>query len=131
MIMASRTATEDIQIASAFRELLDSPEFLGEAELPLVWPSRVASNTAGLELLNIREVAARLSVHENTVRNWIQKGFLRAARLPGSGYRRVPVVEVERLRQGAYGNLAPMNTGPVIETPADLHFDIVHTDQNE
>src|SRR5438067_753366 len=127
MIMASRSRTEDIQIPSAFRELLDSNAFSGDAELPLVWPSRVASEATGLALLNIREVAARLGVHENTVRNWIQKGFLRAARLPGSGYRRVPLVEVERLRRGAYANLAPMRMGPVIETPPDLHFDIVHT----
>ncbi|MGZ4308843.1 MAG: PxKF domain-containing protein [Gaiellaceae bacterium] len=48
--------------------------------------------------LNVREAARVLGVHENTVRNWEARGLLRAARLPGSGYRRFAVEEVERLR---------------------------------
>lgn len=48
--------------------------------------------------VNIREAARLLGVHENTIRNWIRSGHLRAVVLPGpSGYRRVPVVEIARL----------------------------------
>ena len=35
-------------------------------------------------LVNVREAAARLGVHENTIRNWEAKGILRAIHLPGS-----------------------------------------------
>jgi excisionase family DNA binding protein len=43
--------------------------------------------------LNVRETATRLGVHENTVRNWEEKGLLRAVKLPGSGYRRFDEAE--------------------------------------
>ena len=62
--------------------------------------------------LNVRETARRLGVHENTVRNWEKRGLLRAIRLPGSGYRRFRVEDVERLRQEMLTQLAPADTGP-------------------
>jgi excisionase family DNA binding protein len=43
--------------------------------------------------LTIRDSARALGVHENTIRNWINKGLLKAQRLP-SGVRRVPRSEV-------------------------------------
>ena len=46
--------------------------------------------------VSIRQAAAELGVHENTVRNWIDRGYLRAYRLP-SGHRRLPEAEVNRL----------------------------------
>jgi excisionase family DNA binding protein len=58
----------------------------------------VASRKLGKGWLNVREAARILGVHENTVRNWEARGLLRAVRLPGSGYRRFAVEEVERLR---------------------------------
>ncbi|MGA2013211.1 MAG: MerR family transcriptional regulator [Solirubrobacteraceae bacterium] len=64
--------------------------------------------------LNVRETAARLGVHENTVRNWEEKGLLRAVKLPGSGYRRFDAAEVERMRDEMLTNLAPAVEGPVI-----------------
>lgn len=65
--------------------------------------------------LNVRETAARLGVHENTVRNWEDKGLIRAVRLPGSGYRRFDAAEVERMREEMLTNLAPAVEGPVIQ----------------
>lgn len=65
-------------------------------------------------LLNVRETAARLGVHENTIRNWEQKGLLHAVRLPGSGYRRFDAVEVTRLHDEMLSALAPATEGPVI-----------------
>jgi excisionase family DNA binding protein len=48
--------------------------------------------------LSVRETARCLGVHENTVRNWEERGVIRAIKLPGSGYRRFDVAEVERLQ---------------------------------
>lgn len=46
--------------------------------------------------LTIRDSARALGVHENTIRNWINKGLLNAQRLP-SGVRRVPRSEVLKM----------------------------------
>jgi excisionase family DNA binding protein len=78
--------------------------------------------------LNVRETARRLGVHENTVRNWEKRGLLRAIRLPGSGYRRFRVEDVERLRQEMLTQLAPADTGPIIEPRRHVRGRIVHDD---
>jgi excisionase family DNA binding protein len=49
----------------------------------------------------IKDAADRLGVHENTIRNWIDRNFLRAYRLP-SGVRRLPVEEVERVERDLF-----------------------------
>lgn len=67
-------------------------------------------------LLTVRETARLLGVHENTVRNWQEKGILRAARLPSSGYRRFDRDEVERLRDQIISELAPATEGPVVQS---------------
>jgi excisionase family DNA binding protein len=51
------------------------------------------------ELLNVRETARRLAVHENTIRNWARDGVLPSARVPGSRFHRFDARDVERLRQ--------------------------------
>jgi excisionase family DNA binding protein len=48
-------------------------------------------------LLNVRETARRLGVHENTVRNWSRQGLLPEARVPGSRFHRFRLSDVERL----------------------------------
>ena len=78
--------------------------------------------------LNVRETARRLGVHENTVRNWEKRGLLRAIRLPGSGYRRFRVEDVERLRQEMLTQLAPADTGPIIEPRRPVRARVVHDD---
>jgi excisionase family DNA binding protein len=60
-------------------------------------------------LIGVREAARRLNVHENTVRNWIDRGWLGAYRLP-SGVRRLDPVEVANL----IGNPRPTR-GMVVE----------------
>jgi excisionase family DNA binding protein len=67
------------------------------------------------ELLNVRDTARALGVHENTVRNWEERGIIRAVRLPGSGYRRFAVQDVERLRTEMFEQLAPAMGGPVVK----------------
>jgi hypothetical protein len=66
------------------------------------------------ELLNVRETARALGVHENTVRNWEARGLLRAVHLPVSGFRRFAVEDVERLRAEMFDQLAPATEGPVV-----------------
>lgn len=46
----------------------------------------------------IRTAARELGVHENTIRNWIDRRIIGFFRLP-SGVRRIPVTEVERLQR--------------------------------
>lgn len=51
-----------------------------------------------MEYLNVRAAARSLGVHENTIRNWCDDGTIHGVlRMPGSGYRRIQVPEVERL----------------------------------
>jgi excisionase family DNA binding protein len=50
------------------------------------------------QLLNVRETADLLGVHENTVRNWARSGVLPTARVPGSRFHRFYARDVERLR---------------------------------
>lgn len=59
------------------------------------------------DLLNVRRTAEELGVHENTVRNWEKSGLLRGIKLPGSGFRRFPREEVERMRRELLGSYAP------------------------
>ncbi len=66
------------------------------------------------ELMNVRETAEALGVHENTIRNWEARGLLRAVRLPGSGFRRFSSADVERLRHEMFEQLAPATDGPVV-----------------
>lgn len=66
------------------------------------------------ELLNVRDTARMLGVHENTIRNWEERGILRAVHLPGSGFRRFAAQDVERLRAEMFGQLAPAIEGPVV-----------------
>ncbi len=66
------------------------------------------------ELLNVRDTARALGVHENTIRNWESRGVLRAVHLPGSGFRRFAAQDVERLRAEMFEQLAPATEGPVV-----------------
>lgn len=49
--------------------------------------------------LTLKRAAQRLGVHEQTLRSWEKHGLIRMVRLPGSGYRRVPVAEIDRLQE--------------------------------
>lgn len=51
------------------------------------------------DLLNVRETARLLGVHENTVRNWVKDGSLRDSRIPGSRFHRFRRGDVERLAE--------------------------------
>lgn len=74
--------------------------------------------TAGY--FSLKQAAQRLGVHEQTLRSWEKRGLIRLARLPGSGYRRVPVAEVERL-------LREMNERPAV---SGVHLEPPSTDRH-
>lgn len=71
-------------------------------------------SSAPAEHLNVRETASRLGVHENTVRNWADRGILRPLRLPGSGYRRFDVADVDRLANEMREAAAPVEEARVV-----------------
>lgn len=48
----------------------------------------------------VAELATHLKVHVNTVRAWIQRGDLKAAKTPGN-HLRIPQSEVDRITEDA------------------------------
>lgn len=56
-----------------------------------------AVRRAGQESLRAAEAAQALGVHRNTIRNWAERGYIRALRLGPRGDVVVPKAEVERL----------------------------------
>lgn len=60
-----------------------------------------------MTLLQVRQAALVLGVHENTLRRWEEKGLLHAVRLP-SGVRRFDAREIEAVRARMYEGLPPM-----------------------
>jgi hypothetical protein len=83
------------------------------------------------ELLNVRDTARALGVHENTVRNWETRGLLRAVHLPGSGFRRFAVYDIERLRAEMFEQLAPATEGLVVSPGRKRGGRLVFGDTNE
>jgi excisionase family DNA binding protein len=53
-------------------------------------------------LMQVRQAAEQLGIHENTLRRWEQAGWVNAVRLP-SGVRRFRQEDIERLREQIYG----------------------------
>lgn len=80
-------------------------------------------STASTQHLNVRETAGRLGVHENTVRNWSDRGILRPLRLPGSGYRRFDVAEVDRLAREMREAAAPVEETRDVRPTSDRALD--------
>jgi excisionase family DNA binding protein len=77
-------------------------------------------------LMTTTAAAVELGVHANTLRNWEEKGLIRAARLPGSGFRRYSREEVERLRHAMFNHLTSTTSDDAIETP--LPGETIHGD---
>ena len=67
---------------------------------------------ATTEFMNVRDAARELQVHENTVRNWEQRGLLQAIRLPGSNFRRFSREDIERMRREIFETPAPATELP-------------------
>jgi excisionase family DNA binding protein len=67
-------------------------------------------------MIPLREAAERLGVHENTVRNWIDRGVIVGVRLP-TGTRRLPVAEVERLEREMFAMPTSFASEVVVPAP--------------
>jgi hypothetical protein len=92
---------------------------------------RYTRNMPTTELLNVRDTARILGVHENTVRNWEERGILRAVHLPGSGYRRFAAADVERLHGEMFEQLAPATEGPIVNAGRKRSGRLVFGDATE
>ena len=57
-------------------------------------------------LMQVREAAKELQVHENTLRRWEAAGLIQAVRLP-SGVRRFRTEDVEHVKTSMYAHLIP------------------------
>ncbi len=68
----------------------------------------------------IRQAALRLGVHENTVRNWVDRDIIASHRLP-SGVRRIPASEIERLEHEMFA--VPTSLAPEVVRRAPKQLD--------
>ena len=59
------------------------------------------------QLMQVRQAARALGVHENTLRRWEENGLIRAVRLP-SGVRRFRAEDVEAVRERMFAGFAPL-----------------------
>jgi excisionase family DNA binding protein len=59
------------------------------------------------QLMQVRQAAQALGVHENTVRRWEERGLLHAVRLP-SGVRRFRPEDIEQMREQMFSGFAPL-----------------------
>jgi excisionase family DNA binding protein len=129
--MANSAGMGTIQFPAAWAGVL-SPEGdvgggVAVAEAPAV-PTADLARASGA-LVRVSEAARELNVHENTIRNWIDKGILKAVRLP-SGHRRIDAAELENLRLGMMGHLAPGMVGPRVEI-GNVDLDFQYGDQDK
>lgn len=62
-------------------------------------------------MIGVRKAAERLGVHENTLRNWEERGLIHAIRLPVSGYRRFDVSVIARFASEIRNSVAPIDEG--------------------
>jgi excisionase family DNA binding protein len=58
-------------------------------------------------LMQVREAAHELGVHENTLRRWEERGLIQAVRLP-SGVRRFRREDIDGLRDQMFSGFAPV-----------------------
>jgi excisionase family DNA binding protein len=58
-----------------------------------------------VKLMQVREAARELGIHENTLRRWEDAGVIRAVHLP-TGVRRFRPQDVEKLQREMYDRLA-------------------------
>ncbi len=73
-------------------------------------------NTDHTAYMTLKRAAQELGIHQQTLRSWERRGLIRMARLPQSGYRRVPAEEVRRLQMAMMADKLPARVR--IEAPS-------------
>lgn len=63
--------------------------------------------STAMALLQVRQAARGLGVHENTLRRWEERGLIRAVHLP-SGVRRFRAEDVEALQTQMFSGFPPI-----------------------
>ena len=58
-------------------------------------------------LMQVRQAARALGVHENTLRRWAERGLISAVRLP-SGVRRFRAEDIDAMHQRMFTGFAPL-----------------------
>jgi len=79
---------------------------------------------AKVKMIPLRVAAERLGVHENTVRNWIDRGVIVGTRLP-SGTRGLSAAEVERLEREMFALPTSFAAEVVVAAPKPVTEDEV------
>jgi excisionase family DNA binding protein len=77
-----------------------------------------ASVAARADVVTVRQAARLIGVHENTLRKWTERGIISAVHLPGSGFRRIPAAEIDRVRAEMWRDVA--ESGHPGMVPADV-----------
>jgi hypothetical protein len=67
--------------------------------------------------LSMKQAAAALGVHENTLRNWLSNGIIHSARAPGARFHRFAAAEVERVRVARFSGPESVQRGRRIVGP--------------
>jgi excisionase family DNA binding protein len=98
-----RTRSEKSEFRFAYRAQRLKVHHLTHIDIlaSLTYPDRMA------QLMQVRQAARALGVHENTLRRWEERGLLRAVRLP-SGVRRFRAEDVEAMREQMFSGFAPL-----------------------
>lgn len=68
------------------------------------------------DMVPLRQAAERLGVHENTIRNWIDRGVMHGVKLP-TGTRRLPTAELERLEREMFAMPSSVPPERVVSAP--------------
>ena len=92
----------EVQLSEAIGLASEAAEILRQQQRPDMAAAVEALRTAALvtteESLTPSQVARLIGRHRNTVRNWVNQGLIRAAKIGPRGDLRVPRSEVERVR---------------------------------
>jgi excisionase family DNA binding protein len=80
---------------------VDNVTHLAQTTLPRRYGARA------MPLLQVRQAARGLGVHENTLRRWEERGLIRAVHLP-SGVRRFRPEDIEALKAQMFSGFPPI-----------------------